>query len=110
MLSYTQVKLQPLKSHKFKLLDDLCFKDVVVPKGFKTNGADIPRIFWSIYPPNRSDFLPAVIIHDYLCDKGEYKRADDLFEECLKELGVNRFDVVVLVGAVRLYHKLRYKI
>jgi len=109
-MKYTQVKLQPLKSHKFKLLDDLYFKDVVVPKGYKTNGADIPRIFWSIYPPNRSDFLPAVIIHDYLCDKGEYKRADDLFEECLKELGVKRFDVVVLVGAVRLYHKLRYKI
>ena len=109
MINYTQVKLQPLKSHKFKLLDDLSFKDVVVPKGFKTNGADIPRIFWSIYPPNRSDFLPAVIIHDYLCDKGEYKRADDLFEECLKELGVNRFDVVVLVGAVRLYHKFKYK-
>jgi len=109
-MKYTQVKLQPLKSHKFKLLDDLRFKDVVVPKGYKTNGADIPRVFWSIYPPNRSDFLPAVIIHDYLCDKGEYRKADDLFEECLKELGVKRFDVVVLVGAVRLYHKLRYKI
>jgi len=109
-MKYTQVKLQPLKSHKFKLLDDLRFKDVVVPKGYKTNGADIPRLFWSIYPPNRSDFLPAVIIHDYLCDKGEYRKADDLFEECLKELGVKRFDVVVLVGAVRLYHKLRYKI
>ena len=109
-MKYTQVKLQPLKSHKFKLLDDLSFKDVVVPKGYKTNGADIPRLFWSIYPPNRSDFLPAVIIHDYLCDKGEYRKADDLFEECLKELGVKRFDVVVLVGAVRLYHKLRYKI
>ena len=110
MIKYTQVKLQPLKSHKFKLLDDLKYKDVVVPKGYKTNGADIPRIFWSFYPPNRSDFLPAVIIHDYLCDKGEYRKADDLFEECLKELGVKRFDVVVLVGAVRLYHKLRYKI
>ena len=109
-MKYSQVKLQPLKSHKFKLLDDLRFKDVVVPKGYKTNGADIPRLFWSIYPPNRSDFLPAVIIHDYLCDKGEYRKADDLFEECLKELGVKRFDVVVLVGAVRLYHKLRYKI
>jgi hypothetical protein len=107
---YERIKLQPLASHKFKLLEDFTYRDVVVPKGYKTNGADIPRIFWSIYPPNRSDFLPAVIIHDYLCDKGEYKRADDLFEECLKELGVKRFDVVVLVGAVRLYHKLRYKI
>jgi len=44
-MKYTKVKLQPLKSHKFKLLDDLRFKDVVVPKGYKTNGADIPRLF-----------------------------------------------------------------
>ena len=61
---YERIKLQPLASHKFKLLEDFTYRDVVVPKGYKTNGADIPRIFWSIYPPNRSDFLPAVIIHE----------------------------------------------
>jgi len=110
MINYTQVKLQPLKAHKFKLLEDFTYKDVVVPKDYETNGADVPRIFWSIFPPNRTDYLPAVILHDFLCDKAEYKRADDIFEECLKELGVKRFDVVVLVGAVRFYHKLKYGI
>jgi hypothetical protein len=107
---YSKVIVQPLKGDKYLLLEELHYKDVVVPKGYKTNGADIPRIFWSIYPPNRSDFLPAVIIHDYLCDKGEYKKGDDYFESCLIELGVKEFDRTVLVRGVRLYHRVKYKI
>jgi len=107
---YSQVAVQPLKGDKYKLLVDLKYKDVVVPKGYETNGANIPRLFWAIYPPNKSDFLPAVIIHDYLCDKEEYKKADDLFEECLRELEVKSFDIDVLVKSVRMYHKIKYKI
>jgi len=107
---YSQVNIQPLKGDKYKLLEDFQYKTILVPKGYETNGANIPRLFWAIYPPNKSDFLPAVIIHDYLCDKEEYKKADDLFEECLKELGAKSFDVVVLVSAVRLYHRIKYKI
>ena len=107
---YALVKVQPLKGDKYELLDMFSYAGVVVPKGYRTNGANIPRIFWGMYPPNRSDFLPAVIIHDYLCDKEEYEKADDLFERCLRELGVSRFDVAVLVGSVRLYHRVKYKI
>jgi hypothetical protein len=107
---YEGVKLQPLNGHKFELIEDFTYQDVVIPKGYKTNGADIPRIFWSIYPPNRSDYLPAVIVHDYLCDLAEYKKADDLFESCLKDLKISKFDVMVLVGAVRLYHRIKYKV
>jgi len=107
---YSQVIVQPLKGDKYKLLEDFQYKTVLVPKGYKTNGANIPRLFWAIYPPNKSDFLPAVIIHDYLCDKEEYKKADDLFEECLRELGVTSFDLTVLVKSVRIYHKIKYKI
>lgn len=107
---YSKVIVQPLKGDKYLLLEELNYRDVVVPMGYITNGADIPRIFWSIYPPNRSDFLPGVIIHDYLCDKGEYKKADDYFESCLLELGVKEFDRAVLVRSVRLYHRIKYKI
>jgi len=107
---YSQIIVQPLKGDKYKLLEDFQYKTILVPKGYETNGANIPRLFWAIYPPNKSDFLPAVIIHDYLCDKEEYKKADDLFEECLKELGVKKFDRTVLVKSVRLYHRVKYKI
>jgi hypothetical protein len=105
---YELVKVQPLASHKFKLLEDFTYGDVVVPKYYETNGADVPRLLWSIFPPNRSDYLPAVILHDYLCDLKLYKKADDYFESCLLELGVDKSDIKYLVAGVRLYHKYEY--
>ncbi len=101
---YSQVKLQPLKNNKFRILEDIVYKDIKIPKDYETNGADIPRIFWSFIPPNKSDILPAVIVHDFLCDKGEYKKADEYFEECLLVLGVKKIDKYLLVKSVRIYH------
>lgn len=109
-MRYNDIKLQPLPGDKYLVLEEISFKDVVVPKNFVTNGADVPRILWSFYPPNKSDFLPAVIIHDYLCEKEQYKRADDLFEECLELLGVKSRDRFILVNSVKLYHKIKYKV
>ncbi|SFV63525.1 hypothetical protein MNB_SV-14-1023 [hydrothermal vent metagenome] len=91
-------------------MEEYRYKDVVVPVGFVTNGADIPRVFWSFYPPNRSDYLPAVIVHDYLCwmakktdDDTLYEKADEYFKEILEALGISEFDVFVLHGGVRFY-------
>lgn len=39
---------------------------IVVPKGFKTDLASIPRIFWAILPKN-GKYQKAAILHDYLC-------------------------------------------
>lgn len=105
---YSDVSITPLKGDRYKLNKTLTYKDVTVPEGYRTNGADIPRIFWSIFPPNKSDYLPAVIVHDYLCDLEEYQKADQYFEEILKELGIDFISVFLLVKAVTLYHKYRY--
>jgi len=105
---YSDVILQPLKSHKFKVVKSFKFKDIQIPFGFKTDGASVPRCFWCLFPPNRTDYLPCAIVHDYLCDKGEYKKADKYFKECLKELKVNKFSRVTMYLAVRLYHKIKY--
>jgi uncharacterized UPF0160 family protein len=102
---YSQVKIQPLKNNKFRILEDIVYKDIKIPKDYITNGADVPRIFWSFIPPNKSDFLPAVIVHDFLCDKEEYKKADEYFEECLEVLGIEKLDKYLLVKSVRIYHK-----
>lgn len=109
-MKYSDIQIQPLANHKFKVLQDIIFEDIVVPKGYKTNGADIPRVFWSIYPPNRADYLPAVILHDYLCDLEEYKKADDIFEKALRMLGVHKRTIWILVKAVRFWHRVKYGI
>ena len=108
-LKYSDFYLQPLKNHKFKLAEEVWYKDIVIPKGFRTDGASVPRLFWFIFPPNRTDYLPCAIIHDYLCDKGEYRKADEYFKECLKELKVDKFSRTIMYLAVRLYHLIKYK-
>ena len=39
--------------------------NISVPKGFVTDLASIPRLFWTIFPPAAAYSYPA-IIHDYL--------------------------------------------
>jgi len=103
MKFYRDVIISPLPENRYILIEKYKYRDVVVPVGFVTNGADIPRAFWSFYPPNRSDYLPAVIVHDYLCSIGEYEKADRYFREILVALGISDFDVFVLWGGVRFY-------
>jgi len=103
MKFYSNTVVSPLPGHKYILEEEFRYKEVVVPVGFVTNGADIPRVFWSFYPPNRSDYLPAVVVHDYLCSIGEYDKADRYFREILVALGISDFDVFVLWGGVRFY-------
>ena len=100
---YEELILSPLPKHRYKIRREIRYKDVIIPVGFETNGADIPRAFWSIYPPNRSDYLPAVVVHDYLCFLEDYEKADRYFKEILEVLAVSVFDVYVLWGGVRFY-------
>ena len=106
---YKEVAVRPMHKDRYKLLKEFTYKDIVVPEGYETNGADIPRFLWVFLPPNRADYLPAVIVHDYLCDLQKYNEADDYFESMLKELEVGKKTRMLMVKGVRFYHCLRYK-
>ena len=108
MIKYNQVKLEPMKGHKFKVLEPIQVGSFTIPKGYVTDGASVPRVFWCLFPPNKTDYLPCAIIHDYLCDKGLYKKADKTFKECLKSIGCNKFTIYSMYFAVRFYHIIRY--
>ena len=41
-------------------------KKIVVPKGFVTDGASIPQIFW-VFLPTWGSYSRAAVVHDYLC-------------------------------------------
>ena len=76
-------ELKPNGRH-YELSQNLAYKDVVVPKGFLTDGISykfrIFALFVNKYDPR---YITAVVIHDYLCDIGEYKKADQYFKELL---------------------------
>ncbi len=98
--------LTPTLDNKFILNKKFRYKDIEVPKGFVTNGADSPRPLWFILPPFKPKFLPAVVLHDYLIKKAynnglrteDVEYANKIFEEVL--LGIE--DSVVTRNAVRL--------
>jgi len=109
-MKYEDIIVTPLHSDRFKLINSIVYKDIVVPAGYCTNGANIPRLFWAIWPPNRSDYLPAVIVHDYLCDKEEYEKADEYFLEIMTDLKVKKSTRTIFHRSVRFYHWMFYTI
>ncbi len=78
-------------------------KIIEVPIGFVTDGASVPKIFWSIFDPT-GPYLKAAVIHDYLYNTKMFSRkmCDDLFLEAMKASGVGFFTRQTIYRAVRL--------
>ena len=89
-----RVQLQPIDKDKFRIIAKLTYKDVEVPKGFITNGANIPRLFWSIFPPNSPEYLSAVVVHDYMCENMKdfgWRKADKYLYEAMLDCGCKKW-------------------
>jgi len=83
---------------------------ILVPKGFKTDLASVPRIFWNIVPPH-GKYAKAAIVHDYLYVEA-YKTkeyADNIFYEAMGVLGVPEWKRTVMYLAVKHFGKGNYK-
>ncbi len=112
------LEIYPCSKSKFCILEDFEYpmrkRVIFVKKGFITNLASIPRIFWMIYPPFGLYTL-AAIIHDFLYSKmgavqvHSRKEADDIFLEIMKETGVSWHTRILFYIAVRLFGKSFFK-
>ena len=78
---------------------------IVVPSGFITDKASIPKIFWSVVGNPSGKYAPAAVIHDWCYFKKLYsrKRCDQIFEEAMKESKVNWLKRKLMYWAVRLF-------
>lgn len=86
---------------------------IIVPAGFITDLASIPRIFRALIPQNGKHRL-AAIVHDYLVRLDDFDRrlADRIFLEAMEHLGVKRwrrYSMFWAVGALTTWLKLRGK-
>ena len=95
-------------NHSLHYHSDFLGKTIVVPKGFVSDGASVPRALWNVYPPF-GKYLEAAIVHDYYCvlgEKGEspidYKDAAEVFKEAMKVCGVSWWRRNKMYWAVRL--------
>lgn len=100
--------LIPTPNNTFVLAEGFQYKDVFIARGFVTNGADVPRIFWSLFPPFKPKFMKAILIHDFLIKKGQVDKANQYFKELLLD-AENSFITRNAVRAVRFYWKFKKK-
>ncbi|ECP8719475.1 DUF1353 domain-containing protein [Campylobacter jejuni] len=113
-----RVCVKPYDKDRFEIISDYAFSlpslNGVVPKGFKTDGASIPRLFWSLFPPFKSEYFSACVIHDYLCEKAksrkDYKLADLALKEAMQKLKCSKFKCFVFYQACNAFHFLKYLI
>ncbi|EBG1926342.1 DUF1353 domain-containing protein [Salmonella enterica] len=93
---------------EFYISDDS--SDVIsVPAGFVTDLATVPRVFWSVMPPD-GKYAKAAIIHDYLYDNAlrTKKEADLIFLDGMAVLGVPKWKRIVMYLAVRIFGRGNY--
>lgn len=83
---------------------------VVVPEGFITDFASIPRALWSLYPPTGL-YAPAAVVHDYIYRNGLFSRgtADAIFLHAMEDLKVRRTARWTIYLAVRAFGWTAYK-
>lgn len=91
-------------TERFRYLSSLgC---VTVPRNTLTDGASIPKVFWSVLYPFGAWF-PAAVIHDFLYSIGndDYTRdeADFIFLEAMYNVGVPWHRRHVIHAAVRMF-------
>lgn len=74
-----------------------------VPSGFVTDFASIPRVFWSLLPPDGT-YTYAAIIHDYLywSQAGTRADADLVLKYAMEEFNVNAAAVAAIYSGVRV--------
>ncbi|EJD8884043.1 DUF1353 domain-containing protein [Salmonella enterica] len=93
---------------EFYLSDDN--SDIIsVPAGFITDLASVPRIFWTLLPPD-GKYAKAAIIHDWMYDNAlrTKKEADLIFLDGMTVLGVPKWKRTVMYWAVRIFGRGSY--
>lgn len=75
-----------------------------VPENFYTDFASIPRIFWTILPPD-GEYTQAAVLHDFLYRNHIRSRAeaDAIFLEAMTVLEVPEWKRDVMYWAVRTF-------
>ncbi len=78
--------------------------EIIVPAGFTTDGASIPRIVWTIIgSPWSGRYARASVVHDYLYQTMQFTRyqTDLIFYQAMGILGVPRWKRSLMHFSVR---------
>lgn len=77
----------------------------VVPKGFETDFASVPRVLWAVVPPY-GEHTKAAVLHDYLYSGGyklERLECDNIFKQAMIASGVSEIKANTMYTGVRSF-------
>lgn len=79
------------------------YQAVIVPKGFVTDFASIPRAFWSALRPD-GEYAYAAVVYDYLywTQTRSREEADHIMKMAMEDFDVGTVTIETIYGAVRL--------
>jgi hypothetical protein len=98
------IKTVKIGKRKWKLEEQFsCYFGglVKVPKGFETNGASVPRVFWWFLDP-ATELFEAAVVHDYLLSI-KNKHAHFIFYKVALHYGVPKYKAKIAHIAVKMY-------
>lgn len=80
--------------------DDGEIKAVLVPKGYLTDGASIPKFLWEeVGCPFDPQFMTAAIVHDYHCNiRDGVVKISDAYQITVDEMSELFFDLLLADG------------
>lgn len=105
--------IRQVASYEYELIEDFVVRyhvdghvylEFTVPKGFVTDFATVPRLFWRLIP-KQGDYNRAAVLHDFLYTEKTCSRflADALFRDVMHEIGVPMWRRVAMFWAVRMF-------
>lgn len=102
-----QPDLRPMceSGELYILMEDFTYAGLTVPKGFRCDGASVPRYLWHLLPRDGMHRC-AALIHDYLyVNHSGYtrKEADFLFKSIMDDYGIVSWRAKLAYMAVRLF-------
>ena len=87
----------------YELLETMHVNGTTIPPSFVSDGASVPRMFWSIFPPVR-DYFNEAVYHDYLLKQGTpWKIAANKFKQALTAAKINPVRTAIMIAFVRLW-------
>lgn len=108
----SKLRVEEIGDGFWRLTDDLKYQGrtdrFVVPAGFRTDFASVPRLFtWLV--PSSGEYTKAAVLHDWLLEESGLSRhdADGIFRRTMRELGVSDLRRYVMWGAVRIAGRLK---
>lgn len=110
-ISYRTYEYTPDEAAPFAFTTSLGWR--IQPERMETDGATIPRLFWSLPGFDPMDWIDGAVIHDWLYECNHrglssvtFSQANAVLAECLQTLGVAHIKRRAIMGAVGAFGRI----